>query len=128
MIYQVPASTIGRYCAWFWEHMLREHFDKEERLFSGLMPETDLLLTNVKDDHEAIAKKMQEVIEDPWYFQIQRLAQIIYHHIRFEERNWFPHVERVLNDKELTGIGNTLSTSRIRKDVMWQNEFWRKTA
>ena len=58
MIYQVPASTIGRYCAWFWEHMLREHFEKEEKLFSGLIPETDLLLTNVKDDHELLDKGM----------------------------------------------------------------------
>ena len=70
MIYQVPTSTIGRYCAWFWEHMLREHFEKEEKLFSGLIPETDLLLTNVKDDHEAIAKKMQEVIADLWIFAL----------------------------------------------------------
>ena len=128
VLYKVPAAEIGKYCAWFWDYMLKEHCEKEDALFPGLFADDDILLGTMRDDHNAIAKKMQEVIEDPSYFQIQRLAQIIYYHVRFEERVWFKHVEHTLNDSKLNEIDASLSTNKIKRKMTWQNEFWRKRA
>ena len=129
IIYNVPAATIGKYCGWFWDSMLKEHFEKEETVFPSLFAEDDTLFNTVKEDHEAIAKKIQQVSDEPSYFEIQRLAQIIYYHVRFEERAWFAHVEHLLNESQLSEIGLALATHKTtNRDVRWNNEFWKKSA
>lgn len=126
MIYRTPATEIGKYCAWYWQNRLMKHFESEQKVFSALFTDDDILFNTMKDDHDAISRKMQEVIDDPSYFHIERLAQIIYHHVRFEERVWFPHVEQMLNERQLSNIGIALSVHQEKHVEEWTNEFWRK--
>jgi hypothetical protein len=126
MIYQVPARVIGKYCEWFWNNMLKAHFEKEEKLFAGKLKEDDVLLNTMKDDHDAVRSKIFEVIEDPYYYQIQRLAQIIYYHIRFEERSLFAHLQELLSEYDLKSISESLTQTKMREPVKWTDEFWKK--
>jgi hypothetical protein len=63
------------------------------------------------------------VIADPSYYELKRLADIIYYHIRFEERNFFPHVEETLNEEQLNAVGIMLSRAIIQ-NKSWPDEFW----
>ena len=128
MIYEVPAKVIATYCEWFWNNLLKQHFEKEEKILPGLVAEDDVMMNTMRDDHDAIRRKIQEVIEDPSYFQIQRLAQILYYHIRFEERNWFVHLEKDASEEELSAVELSLGELRIKRDAQWTNEFWKKRA
>lgn len=126
MIYQIPSKVIGQYCEWFWDNMLKAHFEKEEKAFTGKLPDDDMLINTMKEDHDAIRIKMLEVIEAPDYFQIQRLAEIVYYHIRFEERSLFKHLQEKLSEYDLKSVSELLIHSKKIDPVKWTDEFWKK--
>lgn len=47
----------------------------------------------------------------PDYSLLAQLADLVEVHIRFEERELFPHLEKVLNEGELKDIGYALEQS-----------------
>jgi hypothetical protein len=122
--FNVPAGRIAQYCDWYWENVMRAHFQKEEEILSPLLPREDVLINTMLEDHQAISQKIQDVIADPSYYSLQRLAQIIYYHIRFEERHLFPHVERTASAK-LQMAADALSEGP-RPVEAWTDEFWFK--
>jgi hypothetical protein len=121
----VSAKRIARYCAWYWQNALQDHFKKEEAAFSSLLPASDFLLNTMIEDHEAIASKMEQVIDDSSYYVLQRLAQIIYYHVRFEERNLFAHIERVAPLDKLEEAVAVLTAAHAPA-ATWADEFWIK--
>jgi hypothetical protein len=124
MAYKVPAGRIAQYCSWYWENRLRAHFQQEERLLSAVLPEGDVLLNTMKEDHQVITNKIEEVIDAPGYYNLQRLAQILYYHIRFEERDLFAHVELAAHE-QLPQAGFQLIDEKS-PPVQWADEFWIK--
>jgi hypothetical protein len=124
MAFGVPAERIAQYCNWYWENVMRAHFRKEEQILSPLLPSHDVLINTMIEDHQAIGKKIEEVIADPLYYSLQRLAQIVYYHIRFEERHLFPHIERTAFAK-LHEAAQALSETPRTLDT-WADEFWIK--
>ncbi|MBL7699073.1 MAG: hypothetical protein JNK79_12990 [Chitinophagaceae bacterium] len=121
----VPAKRIGSYCEWYWQNSMKDHFKKEESALSSLLPESDFLLNTMKEDHQAITVKMEQVIEDATYYSLLRLAQIIYYHIRFEERSLFAHVEQVVPSEKLDEALLLLTEAHEPAEV-WTDEFWTK--
>lgn len=123
----VPAERIGSYCAWFWENALKDHFKKEEVAISALLPATDIQLNTMIEDHQAITEKIEEIIDDASYYSLQRLAQIVYYHIRFEERNLFRHIEEIVPPEKLDQAVKLLSAAQTHSST-WTDEFWLKKA
>jgi hypothetical protein len=123
IIYGVPPARIGKYCEWFWGTVLKAHLEEEEAAFSSVIPDTDTLMNNLLEDHDAIRIKMNQVIADPSQHDIKRLADIIYYHIRFEERTFFPHIEQTLDAKQLNLVGSMLVHPAIPYQI-WRDEFW----
>jgi hemerythrin-like domain-containing protein len=121
----VPAKRISRYCAWFWQNILKDHFAKEEAALSSLLPASDVLLNTMVEDHQAIFEKMEQVIDDASYYSLQRLGQIIYYHIRFEERSLFTHIEQTVPAEKLEQAVKILSVTPIPA-TPWDDEFWIK--
>jgi hypothetical protein len=122
--YKVPPERIAKYCSWYWDNELRPHFVQEERSLAEVLPADDVLLNTMKDDHKVIANKIEEVIDAPAYYNLKRLAQIIYYHIRFEERDLFRHVEQAAHE-QLTGPGFHL-IDETKPAAQWTDEFWIK--
>ena len=118
----VPAKRIADYCAWYWQNELHDHFRKEEAIFSSLLPASDFLLNTMIEDHQAIAWKMEQVIEGPSYYALQRLAQILYYHVRFEERNLFKHIEQVAPLEKLEEATSQLTVAHPPV-TSWPDEF-----
>lgn len=103
---------------------MRAHFKKEEEILSRLLPREDVLINTMIEDHQAISQKIEDAIAAPSYYSLQRLAQIVYYHIRFEERHLFPHIEQTASAK-LQEAADALSGSSLPVEA-WADEFWFK--
>lgn len=123
----IPADRIGKYCEWYRTNILEDHFTKEERTLSSLLPSSDVLLNTMKEDHQAIIEKLEQIEDDASYYSLQRLAQIIYYHIRFEERSLFPHIEQLAPSEKLEQAAKTLA-AETKPASEWRDEFWIKKA
>jgi hypothetical protein len=128
MIHGIPPSRIRQYCDWLWNNQLREHYDKEKTAFLTVLDPSDVFLTDVVNGIESIENKFEEVADNGSYFDISRLAEIVYYHVRFEERYFLPHIEKTLNDRQLEEIGKL-----FRNDLatlcngQFHDPFWIKT-
>jgi len=123
VVYGIAEKRIGRFCEWFWQNHLEEHMKKEEVALLQILDESHLLIQNMLEDHIAIRTKIEQVIEDSSYYSIQRLAQIIYFHIRFEERVLFTAIEKIATSKQLEDISSVIF-KQPEPSVQWFDEFW----
>lgn len=122
----VDTERIRKYVRFFWENHLHEHFEEEE---------THLFL-KVKDDkcrkgleqHQEIKSLLKRILAAdtvPAPALLNQLADQVDAHIRFEERELFPHLENTLEEQELRRIGAALEhTHTIPFKDDFPDEFW----
>ncbi len=94
---------------------LSVHFDKEER---WMVPpyirhtgEDDPLITKMRRQHEAIRRLTDGLVDHSKGIVAARLrawSTALSNHVRFEEREVFPAVQRVLTEDELETLGTAL--------------------
>ncbi|NJO25089.1 MAG: hypothetical protein HC867_03805 [Bacteroidia bacterium] len=68
---------------------------------------------------------LQAIEQDPGKETLARLADLLYDHIRFEERKLFKYVEEKLTTQQLDTIHEQLSATPAC-DTEWKDEFWLK--
>jgi hemerythrin-like domain-containing protein len=58
---------------------------------------------------------------------LQRIAELVDEHVRYEERDLFPHMETELSSEQLASIGKKLNEAQTLplKDE-YEDEFWIK--
>ncbi|MGV3589658.1 MAG: hemerythrin domain-containing protein [Adhaeribacter sp.] len=109
---EVDTKRIRAYVPYFWENHLRQHFqEEEEQLFLKV---NDALCQKALQQHQEIKSLIEQVIQStpaPTPNLLNQLADYVDAHIRFEERELFPHLEKVLNPQELKNIGAALEQS-----------------
>ena len=123
---EVNTSRIQKFACYFWNAHLASHFREEE----------ELLFNKVNDDfcrlalqqHQEIRVLINQVKANaPTPELLTHLADSVDNHIRFEERELFPHLEKVLDEQELINIGAALAESHAAPDKdNFQDEFWVK--
>ena len=86
-------ETIAADCNWFFENKLKAHFKIEEDQLSKILPLEHPMMFKMMDDHKAIENKIKLLNEFPSVYGLERLAQIIMYHVRFEERELFNEIE-----------------------------------
>ena len=117
-----------QYAQYFWSNHIQPHFmEEEEILFAPLQDE---MVLKAMEEHAAIREGIEaltvlppENITD----ELAKLADQLDKHVRYEERQLFPHLESVLSDAQLAGIGaqiNALPSTTLKDD--YQDEFWRE--
>ncbi|HJW16871.1 MAG TPA: hemerythrin domain-containing protein [Flavisolibacter sp.] len=120
-------NTIGRFVQWFWEAHLQEHFRLEEQVLAAYMPTGDLQVDRMINEHqeiEALIHINENIVDEANLLQI---ADAIADHIRFEEREFFPHAEHSISSENLDKIYDQLSVEKV-PPVKWEEEFWLKKA
>jgi len=118
----VDPRRIVAYINFFWDNHLKNHFKEEEDLLFSLVE--DNLCTIGFSQHKNIRSLLERVNESP-----DNLDAFIEHleaHIRFEERELFPHLEQILTDQQLLEIGSALEASHEVPFIdNYQDEFWK---
>ncbi|MBS1527131.1 MAG: hemerythrin domain-containing protein [Bacteroidetes bacterium] len=120
----VPLDNILQYINFFWTQHLKEHFKEEEALlFSRL---DDAMARRGKSEHlmlERYINRLKHNTNDARGYL--EFADLLIKHIRFEERELFPHLEAVLPEATLKQVGDYLvSRHPVPKTDDYRDEFW----
>jgi hemerythrin-like domain-containing protein len=119
-------TAMGRlkdFTIFYWQQHVKPHFFHEEQVLSKFIPEDNKLLKQMRDEHEMIRELILQLGEDASATTFSTLADIIYKHIRFEERELFEWVETHLTKEQLEEIYSELEAHPLCGGH-WQDEFW----
>lgn len=108
---------------------MHHHFSIEDNLIAAaLLPhqseaEVATALNTLKEQHEQLNQLTTDIQDTQTHkdhtisvSQVRQLGQLLYHHIRFEERELFPLIEKYLTKTELDAIYEASSESVKRPD------------
>lgn len=122
---QVSLDRIRLYILHFWKDNLKGHFQVEETLlFKG---QFGTLCTRALEEHKEIRGLIGVITGSGFRAEsyYARLANTIEKHIRFEEREVFPFLEKQLTEERLTTVGALLSSLHDKPaDDIYADEFW----
>ena len=116
------------YVLYFWKNSLCQHFQDEEDLLLNILPENDPLKEQFLREHALLRELIDQVEarEQLSGLLFEALHILITEHIRFEERQFFPHLEQHANAEQLALIGKHLTEDHAHAEDNFQPEFWTK--
>ena len=124
--YGINTDTIAAYCNWFLQNHLKTHFKIEENQLSKILPMDHPMMIKMFDDHRAIENKILQLQEYPSTYGLERLAQVVGYHVRFEEREMFNYIEEIASPEQLKEL--ELSHITEKPSVQWKFQFWLRSA
>lgn len=113
------STIICDYIHWFWNNNLKDHFEHEEELLLPHLPADDQLAIQLKNEHQTIRSLVSKELNKD---QILQFADLLNAHIRFEERELFPHVEKRVSMQVLNEIFKKLDHPVQCHN--WKVKFW----
>jgi len=120
-------GRILAYIHYFWQHHLLPHFSEEEA-FLFILPD-DPGIARAKDEHQRIGVLVDSILTGPSEGILRLLpvlADAVDNHIRFEERDLFPYLEKQLSEAQLESIGRHINENPHLPDN-WRDEYWKVT-
>lgn len=122
----VNSERIKNYVNFYWNGHLHKHFEEEEAYM--FLKVKDEPCNKALEQHQQIRWLISQITDTnatPDLDLLHQLADLVEAHIRFEERELFPHLEKVLDEQELKDIGTALEQSHVApfKDN-YPDEFW----
>lgn len=120
------AERIQQYVSYFWKDHLYKHFNEEETLM--FLKVDDDACRKALEQHDQIRLLFKLVTNRATpisYSLLTQLADMVDDHIRFEERELFPHLEKVLDEEQLKHIGAALEQSHaVVHPDQYPDAFW----
>lgn len=122
----VDGERIKKYVQHFWDQHMQAHFREEEEILFA--PVKDEKVQRALNDHEQIKEQVNATLQssgEEASNKLARLADLVDAHVRYEERELFPHLEKELTTKQLENIGKQLQQQQPLNDD-FEDEFWIK--
>lgn len=122
----VDDQRIKAYVQYFWQENMQGHFCEEEEILFALVE--DAKVKKAIEDHKQIKGQIELLKTETGKLASKRLttlADTVDAHVRYEERELFPHLEKVLTETQLTTIGALLKEEPALRDE-YADEFWLK--
>jgi hemerythrin-like domain-containing protein len=120
---ETEVSRIRNYILYFWKQHLKQHFrEEEEILFLYLEDEYTI---RIQKEHREIENIISAMSSSENTDLISDFADLLEQHIRFEERDWFPHLEEKLDTSALEKIGSGLQEIHNKEQDDYEDEFWK---
>lgn len=125
--FEVEPGRIKKYVQYFWKHLMQPHFMEEETILFA--PVKDSAVQKALNEHADIAQQIKtlDTAVNNTTDQLSALADTVDNHVRYEERELFPHLEKVLTDEQLKNIGKQIAAQHnvtLKDD--FADEFWLK--
>jgi hemerythrin-like domain-containing protein len=122
----IPLEKVLKYINFFWSRHLIEHFREEEALLFNRID--DDMSRRGKLEHLMLERRVnhlnQRRDEAKGYFEF---ADFLTKHIRFEERELFPHLETTFSGAMLKQVGEYLASQHaVDFTDDYPDEFWSK--
>lgn len=120
----IPFCRLNKYADFFWTHHLEKHFKQEEDLLFGLMNNT--LTKRGWDEHKLIKNGFWRISNNLLRTNDEYLifAELLISHIRFEERELFPYLEKELPAVTLLKVGELIVGNDESFEEDYHDEFW----
>ena len=122
----VAVERIRKYVQYFWQQHLQPHFCEEEIIF--FTPIKDRMVQRAINEHKQIRQQIEYL---PRYSgnderkSLAKIADMVYEHVRYEERDLFPHLERKLSKGQLENIGEQLEKAHPASlQDQYEDQFW----
>lgn len=125
---EIPSQRIIKYVQYFSAHFLIPHFREEELfLFPAL---NDEKVDKAIEQHKQINNIIAGISlhdENNTKKALQRIAELVDDHVRYEERELFPYIESKLSNEQLAVIGEELNNApAFPLKEEFEDEFWVK--
>lgn len=126
---KIAPWRIVQYVRYFWDANLQPHFKEEEQILFAPLPD-DAMVAKAVEEHAAIKQGIEAIYtssEAEMWEELAKFADLLDKHVRYEERQLFPHIESVLTGAQLDDIGRQLNaahTSPLKDD--YEDEFWKE--
>ncbi len=123
-------ATLQAYVKYFWAQLLYAHCQEEEWLLRRLLVPNDVLRTRIEEEHRLLQWTINLILDSKRLVpeQFQTLQQDLVAHIRWEERELFPYLQKVVPPEELAEASQLLE--KRHPDDSTQDtfvpEFWKK--
>ena len=119
----IAPARLKEFTIFYWQQHIKPHFYQEEHVLSKFIPIGNLLVKQMHEEHALIRELILSLGDDASIETFTSLADVIYKHIRFEERQLFEWVEENLNKEQLQEIYNELEEHPLCGSD-WKDEFW----
>jgi hemerythrin-like domain-containing protein len=120
-----PVAILSSYVKPFWTDHLNGHFEKEESYIIPFCNQSNPLIIQLLKEHKNIRKIIKKIFSKKVeLIDIKEFAEKLTLHIRFEERELFPWLERVLSPSVLEDIGAQLRDNFVPMDKNTKGNFW----
>lgn len=121
----ISAERISDYALYFFKEDLEKHFAEEEEMLFSHLPVDDILRKKAEEEHKEIDKLVEAIGNNKKdVVLLKELADKLDQHIRFEEREFFNHLQKNISSTELEKIAHRLTNSSKKIDDNWKDVFW----
>ena len=122
----VAVERISKYVQYFWQQHLRLHFREEEKTFFA--PIKDRMVQRAINEHKHIKQQIEDLANYSGHNErknLSKIADMVYEHVRYEERDLFPHLEKKLSKEQLENIGELIEKHHPTSlQDQYEDQFW----
>ena len=122
----VAVERMRKYVQYFWQQHLQPHFREEEKIFFA--PIKDRLVQRAINEHKYIKQQIEDLAnysKNNERKSLAKIADMVYEHVRYEERDLFPHLERKLSKEQLENIGEQIEKHhQTSLRDLYEDQFW----
>ena len=119
-------ELISEYVQYFSDKALMPHFREEEEFVLCFLADDDPYKERTLNEHSEIRTAISNLSETDGQIAalLLELAETLDSHIRFEERELFPYMERKLSAEQLQELGTLISGDHQPFVEDFHSEFW----
>ncbi len=130
---QADPIVIQEFLEYIWKTDLQGHFKREEDNFTTHPAWNDIadhLRRTMLNEHVELEDLVEKTINTSDRTVktelMDKIADIIIAHVRFEERQLYPAIEEAFDSDTLQKIGKALKEQHVPGCIHWQPPFWEK--
>lgn len=108
----------------YWQNHIKPHFFQEEKILAPYLDPANPLAVKLKNDHNNIREMVLTIDREADRFDFFWLCNLLESHIRFEERELYPFIEKNLSPEQLKEIEKQLAEHPLKCENEWDDNFW----
>jgi hemerythrin-like domain-containing protein len=117
-------ELLRKFAMWYWRNHIKQHFYQEEKILIPYMPEEHPMAVRLKEEHDHIRELILGLDEEADTQTLQILGDLVTKHIRFEERELFVYLEKLLTKEQLDEVFAEIEEHPVSCETEWTDEFW----
>lgn len=121
----IEPERMRNYINYFWENHLVQHFATEENIL--FKSSEGKLINTALSEHDELRSQIKLINDGVTIANLNSFANLLEHHIRFEERELFQLLQAELSEEKLNKIGEEIEELGEEPFVEnYEDTFWIK--